>query len=43
MVVLLVPALILILKAVHRHYRDLEGQTAAIEEFEPVGARARRW
>lgn len=37
--VLLVPALILIMKAVHRHYRDLDGQTAAIEEFEPDGAR----
>ena len=38
-VVLLAPALILIMRAVHRHYRDLDGQTAAIEDFEPAGAR----
>jgi amino acid transporter len=38
-VVLLVPALIFIMKAVHRHYRELEGRTAAIEEFLPDGAR----
>ncbi len=39
-VVLLAPALILIMRAVHRHYRDLDGQTAAIEDFEPDSARA---
>ncbi len=38
-VVLLAPALILIMRAVHRHYRDLEGQTAAVEDFEPAGPR----
>jgi amino acid transporter len=38
-VVLVVPLLIAIMMAVNRHYRHLERQTAAIEEFQPDGVR----
>jgi amino acid transporter len=38
-VVLVVPVLIAVMVAVSRHYRRVEWQTAAIEEFEPDGFR----
>ena len=38
-VVLVVPTLIAIMMAVSRHYRRLEHQTAAVEEFLPDGYR----
>jgi len=38
-VVVLAPTLIVIMRAVHRHYRDLDDKTSAIEEFTPGRAR----